>query len=246
VTFFHRRSEAKRAQTRASPILACIDRSKYRSSVCDHAAWFASKLGETIELLYVRAPGDGEADAEGLEALGSACWRLQDVGAEPLELCSAEGDLPGVVQRLARRAELVVVGRRQAGSEADVGAVSAAVREVVAATSCAVCVVPKLFLPISRALVLADPDRPDPTFGARLATCPWLDGLTVSSLSCPTDRTVDCELLEIVSRRAEDAESAAWDLAVVSRRLLLARDDGRLVAKLGRAMLGARTPVLVL
>ncbi len=34
-------------------ILACIDSSRYAVSVCDHAAWAATRLGETVELLHV-------------------------------------------------------------------------------------------------------------------------------------------------------------------------------------------------
>lgn len=34
-------------------VLACIDSSRYAVSVCDHAAWAASRLGEPVELLHV-------------------------------------------------------------------------------------------------------------------------------------------------------------------------------------------------
>ena len=34
-------------------ILACIDSSRYAISVCDHAAWIATRLHEPVELLHV-------------------------------------------------------------------------------------------------------------------------------------------------------------------------------------------------
>ncbi|CAA9317816.1 MAG: hypothetical protein AVDCRST_MAG93-5596 [uncultured Chloroflexia bacterium] len=34
-------------------VLACIDRSRFASSVCDHAVWSAIRLGASIELLHV-------------------------------------------------------------------------------------------------------------------------------------------------------------------------------------------------
>ncbi len=50
-------------------ILACVDDSPYASSVCDHAAWIATRLREPVELLHVleRHAGEpaGTADRSG-------------------------------------------------------------------------------------------------------------------------------------------------------------------------------------
>ena len=54
-------------------LLACIDLSQYAASVCDHAAWAATRLGASIELLHVIQRKDSMAARHDLSgALGLA------------------------------------------------------------------------------------------------------------------------------------------------------------------------------
>lgn len=55
-------------------ILACIDRSAYSQSVCDHAVWSARRLGAPLEFLHVlnrRSETGGPRDLSGAIGLGS-------------------------------------------------------------------------------------------------------------------------------------------------------------------------------
>lgn len=53
-------------------VLACIDSSRYAVSVCDHAAWAASKLDTPVELLHVleRHGSDPESSKDRSGRLG--------------------------------------------------------------------------------------------------------------------------------------------------------------------------------
>ena len=54
-------------------LLACIDLSQYAPSVCDHAAWVATRLGASVELLHVIQRKDSMAARHDLSgALGLA------------------------------------------------------------------------------------------------------------------------------------------------------------------------------
>lgn len=64
-----------------SKVLACIDGSVYGASVCDHAAWIATRLDAPVELLHVlhRAPEPGAQDMSGAIGLGAAENLLLDL-----------------------------------------------------------------------------------------------------------------------------------------------------------------------
>lgn len=55
-------------------VLACIDASTYGTSICDHAAWAALRLGADVELLHVldRAPDAVPTDLSGSIGLGAS------------------------------------------------------------------------------------------------------------------------------------------------------------------------------
>lgn len=63
-------------------ILACIDRSGYSQSVCDHAIWAAQRLGAPLEFLHVlnrRSESVGMQDLSGSIGLGSQDSLLSDL-----------------------------------------------------------------------------------------------------------------------------------------------------------------------
>ena len=103
-------------------VLACIDSSRYAVSVCDHAAWAASRLGEPVELLHVlerhgtdpsiAADRSGRLGVDSREALLRQLVELdeqrnrvaQEAGRHLLDEAAARvraGGVERVMQRLA-------------------------------------------------------------------------------------------------------------------------------------------------
>lgn len=64
-------------------ILALLDGSIYSASVCEHAAWAASRLGAKVELLHVlgRREAAASGDLSGALALGARSALLQELAA---------------------------------------------------------------------------------------------------------------------------------------------------------------------
>lgn len=63
-------------------LLACIDASAYATSVCDHAAWAALRLGASIELLHVVQRKDAIAarhDLSGAVGLGAKSSLMEEI-----------------------------------------------------------------------------------------------------------------------------------------------------------------------
>lgn len=65
-----------------SRLLACVDGSPYSVSVCEHAAWAASRLSASVEVVHVhdRHPGEArEADFSGSLGLGEGDALLEEL-----------------------------------------------------------------------------------------------------------------------------------------------------------------------
>ncbi|MFN3727853.1 MAG: universal stress protein [Allosphingosinicella sp.] len=63
-------------------LLACIDASQYATSVCDHAAWAATRLGAAVEVLHVIQRKDAVAarhDLSGAVGLGAKSQLMEEL-----------------------------------------------------------------------------------------------------------------------------------------------------------------------
>ncbi len=63
-------------------LLACIDLSQYAASVCDHAAWVATRLGGSVELLHIVQRKDAMAarhDLSGALGLGAKSALMEEL-----------------------------------------------------------------------------------------------------------------------------------------------------------------------
>ena len=75
-----------------SRILACIDASEYATSVCDHAAWAAKRIGASVESLHVIQRKDtisARRDLSGAVGLGAKSSLMEELAT----LDEAEGRL---------------------------------------------------------------------------------------------------------------------------------------------------------
>jgi len=64
-------------------IVALVDGSLYSASVCDHAAWIASRTGAPVELMHVlgRREAADSHDHSGAIALGARTALLEELAA---------------------------------------------------------------------------------------------------------------------------------------------------------------------
>lgn len=64
-------------------LLALVDGSTYSKSVCDHAAWAATRMDAEVDLLHVldRQPGAGKSDLSGSIALGARTALLEQLSS---------------------------------------------------------------------------------------------------------------------------------------------------------------------
>jgi hypothetical protein len=144
-----------------SIVLACIDRSAYGPSVCDHAAWLAGSIDADILVLHVdeEAGGRKAASPSGKAAdalVAAAVERLRDHGASRVEGQAVAGRFVEVASDLG--AEIIVMGKRGAGSEGDPGGLGGQVERMIRATETTLCFTSKVHLPVHRTLALLDAD----------------------------------------------------------------------------------------
>jgi hypothetical protein len=248
-------------------VLACIDGSGYAGSVCDHAGWFASDPDVGVEVLQVIEPGDGLLAVEALDAadanLRMAVERLRDEGVGPITFARVAGGFVDLAS--SRPSDIIVMGKRGDLSEARRRQLGSSVAPMLRAAAVPVCLVPKVFLPIHRALVLLDDDlmrRAAIEFATsqpRLSVLPQ-DVLVVSGADGPAEAKVELarSLLgeaggDVFSIRADGLDAAvahymedrAADLVVVSRAVIATDPQASLQRIEARGLWGTRTPIVI-
>lgn len=248
-------------------VLACIDRSAYSNSVCDHAAWFAGRLGATIRAVHVdedrTAPGTGGGSPRARARLAHALDRLHGEGAAAATADEVAGGFAEYVA--AQTANMIVMGKRGELSHAQRTDLGSSVEKVIRATATPVCLTSKIFLPITRALVLLDADTTHRRSVEFLASQDGLSDLDMdlvvvqgpgqdarskldwarASLPSQEAKAFVLEADGLDDATASYIERAAVDLVIVSRAVLLQDIQGQLQRIEERGVWGIRTPVLV-
>lgn len=244
-------------------ILACIDGSSFTESVCDHAAWLAGRTGGSVRILHAVSEGVpstfGGPDALTRHAL----QRLQNEGVASVVAQQANGGL--VESVLASRADIIVMGKRGLTAETDRRTLGRHVDPIVRLTSAPVCLTPKLFMPIHRALIVLDADVTHRTAVEFVASQPDLsdidcDLIVVARPGQNADEKVawardvlsaiSVEVIPIAARGLDDAvarymESRRTDVVVISRQVLLPDPQAQLDRTERGGLWSWRTPVLV-
>ena len=162
-------------------VLACTDGSIYATSVYDHAAWAAERLGgASVQVLHVldraaaATPADrsgtigfdaseellrelAEVDAERARALlAEAERRLRAAGVAEVALAQRHGSVVEAVVEFEAGADLVVIGKRGEAADFAVGHLGANLERVVRASARPVLVASRGFRPIGRVLIAYD------------------------------------------------------------------------------------------
>jgi hypothetical protein len=171
-------------------VAAGLDGSGYLAGVCDHAAWLAGALDASVDIFHAQEPPDAASPsapypqpkrAAGPTAiLADATLRLQEQGVREVSSCVTAGRFGDIAPAVAAKARVLVVGRRGLSSARARSGLGQNVMPLLRRTSTTVCVAPRLFLPIQRAVILLDDAHRDDRVADRLAVCPWLDGVELS------------------------------------------------------------------
>jgi nucleotide-binding universal stress UspA family protein len=244
-------------------ILACIDGSSFTESVCDHAAWLASRTGGRVRVLHA-VMEEGPSIFGRPEALiRHAVQRLQNEGVGDVVAQQAKGAL--VESVLAAHADLIVMGKRGLTAETDRRALGRHVDPIVRLTAAPVCLAPQLFMPIYRALVVLDADITHRTAVEFVASQPDLSDIDCDLIvmARPGENAdekvawarevlsaISVEVIPIAATGLDDAvarymESRRTDVVVISRQVLLPNQQSRLVRTERGGLWSWRTPVLV-
>lgn len=240
-------------------VTACIDRSAYANSVCDHAAWMAGRIEGEVEVLHVAEaddPGDGDLVRE-------AVMRLHEEGAPSATGAHLTGEFP--LEATRRGAEVIVLGKRGVTSELDRRQLGSNVDRMIRATTAPVCLTSKVFLPINRAVVLLDADMEHRAAVELVATHPGLRRLDIDLIVAahagvdPSAKlqwareALAARGVDVFAMQADGPDAAAAryieekgaDLIVISRAVLAPDPQARLGRIEEGAVWGWRTPVLV-
>ena len=167
-------------------IIALVDASIYAKSVCDHAAWAASRTGLDVELLHVlgRREAPERQDLSGAIALGARSTllgELAELDAQRAKLAQAHGrailddarallDKAGVTATASLRrgdiveavaecephAAWVMIGKRGEAADFAKGHLGSNLERVVRSAKKPVFVASRAFRPIGRLLVAYD------------------------------------------------------------------------------------------
>jgi nucleotide-binding universal stress UspA family protein len=170
----------------AAAVMACIDGSVYSSTVADHAAWAASRLGAPVELLKVLGRREvsssdrsgrivpaarrqlleelAAVDAERAKLLHQQGWldleeaeaRVREAGVADVTTLLRHGDLLETLAEREPGAQLVVIGKR--GEAADFAKLhlGSNLERMVRASHRPVLIAPRAFRPIHRVLIAFD------------------------------------------------------------------------------------------
>jgi hypothetical protein len=255
-------------------VLACIDNSAYANSVTDHAGWFASHPEVGVELLHVtdedrpsQAVGDIGAKPDSEVAahmlINRAISRLREEGVGPISAATRSG--PFVEAALRHSAGPIVVGKRGAGSGGEHERLGSHVNAIIQGSEKPVCLAPKLFLPIHRALVVLDADLGHRTALEFVASDFRLSALSlnvaiVAGAGEDPDPKVEwarealsgssAEIFPLVNMSIDDAvavcmELQGADILILSRAVAACDLETQVLRMEERGLWGTRTPVLI-
>jgi hypothetical protein len=255
-------------------VLACIDNSGYANSVTDHAGWFASHPEVGVDLLHVvdqgralprGASADRKSDTDVLAdtLIDRAIGRLREEGVGPIRAATSTGSF--VDAALRHEAGPIVVGKRGAGSLGERGRLGSHANAIIHRGAQPVCLAPKVFLPIHRALVVLDADvehRRALEFVAsdfRLSALPLNVAIVAGAGEDPDPKAewargmlsrCSAEIFPLVSMSIDDAvalcmESKGADILVLSRTVAACDLESQVLRMEERGLWGTRIPVLI-
>jgi len=198
-------------------LIALVDGSTYSESVCDHAAWAASRLGTGVTVAHILGHRQGvKTDLSGNIGLGArtalleelaeldkakarlaqkrgrailedAKARIEALGVEQVETRLRNGDLVETLTDLESDATILLIGKR--GEAADFAKLhlGSNLERVVRSTTKPVLVCSRGFKPVKRVLIAFDGGASAMKSVDHIARSPLLAGLAVKLLTVAPD-----------------------------------------------------------
>lgn len=171
-----------RSAPRAGPVLACVDGSSHTEGVCAAAGWLSVQMDRAVELLNLA--DEAHRDVRGVDPFArqallmlAAAGRVIEAGGDLAELLSSDGGFAEAAATQARRASVLVVGRRGCSSPPQSRRLGANIRALLGRAACPVCLAPAAPVTPKRALVMLDARHSVEAMTDFLACHPALDGL---------------------------------------------------------------------
>jgi hypothetical protein len=249
-------------------VLACVDTSAYANSVTDHSGWFASHPEVGVQVLHVigsadQVPGDRRLAGQPERSVDHAVGRLREAGVGPIAWAVETGSLFDIVSR--HKAGPIVMGKRGIGSGERRDRLGRQALAIIRDTERPVCLAPKVFLPIHRALVLLDADmahRRALEFVAsdfRLSALPLNVAVVAkpgedpaAKIECARDMLSRCsaDVFPLVNSSLDEAaalcmDTRGADLLILSRAIASSDLEIEVLRMEERGLWGTRTPVLI-
>ena len=218
-----------------SKIVALVDGSVYSESVCDHAAWVATRKGSSVEILHVLGRREGaksdlsgniglgartrlmeelaELDAEraklsmkrGRAILEDAEARLRADGVEEITTRLRHGDLVEELHRAEADADLVVVGKRGEAADFATLHLGSNLERVVRASEKPVLVTSRAFKPVETFLIAFDGGKSALKAVDHVAQSNVFGGLNCVLLSAGSETTESRRALEGAAAQLKSA-----------------------------------------
>ncbi|MEM0906028.1 MAG: universal stress protein [Pseudomonadota bacterium] len=194
-------------------LIALIDASIYAQSVCDHAAWIASRAGLSVELMHVlgRREGNVEGDLSGSIALGartSLLEKLSELDAERAKLVvqrgralledaraileghgltvsehMRRGDLVEAIQERSSDAAMLLIGKRGEAADFAKAHLGSNLDRIMRETVKPLFITSRAFRPIHRVLIAFDGSPSALRAVDYVAASPLYQGLDVTVVS---------------------------------------------------------------
>jgi nucleotide-binding universal stress UspA family protein len=243
-------------------VLACVDASSYARSVCDHAAWFASRLDCPTRVLHA-VEDITSSDDNARSIIRAALEVLLDEGVDVCRGQVYRAPLADAANRLAP--EMVVMGKRGTSSDQERGSLGSNVAAMLKAVDAPICLASQVFLPIRRALAVLDADMDHRRAVEFVGSHPGLRDLDIDVIIA-TAAGQDAEAKIAWSRSALEAreadvfgvaadsllsaietytQSRQCDLVIVSRAVISSDVSDALSRLEARGIWSWRTPILV-
>ena len=203
-------------QNKTDKLVALVDASTYARSVCDHAAWIASRANLEVELMHVLGRREaGDTDLSGSIALGARTSLLKELteldekrsklsaqqGRAILEDAQAilaeagvratthmrHGDLVEAIAEKADQAETIVVGKRGEAAAYAQGHLGSNLDRVMRSVTRPLFVASETFQPIQRVLVATDGSPSAMRAVDHIARSPVYAGLEITVVTFGAD-----------------------------------------------------------
>lgn len=131
---------------------ACIDRSGYAGSECDHAAWLAGRTNAKVEIVHVNTLTESRTS----NLIPSALEHLINQGVDDVTGVTLSGTFPEAIND--HQTDFIVMGKRGVSGEDNRLQLGRSIDPLIRNTTLPIFLTSKVFLPINRAVALLDAD----------------------------------------------------------------------------------------